>query len=125
MEVASPLTIAHAAAGTKRPLAFSPGLMDSSNLSPFPVSMEMTDDSNTMQRVFKRRRFHNDAMETADGPTDYHPFMNVSIARSKSLFSGNGKNRIKMDLVRVLEFCGALAPRLRLCCKTDRLYKYL
>jgi hypothetical protein len=55
--------------------------------------MEMTDDSNHMQRVFKRRRFHNDAMETAEG-SDYHPFMNVAIARSKNLFSGNGKSRI-------------------------------
>ncbi|CAB9516071.1 expressed unknown protein [Seminavis robusta] len=87
MEVASPLTIAHAAAGTKRSLACSPGLMD----NPFVTSsMEISDENNNnMQRAFKRRRFLPDSAmaETNDGPTDFPSFMTAAINKNKSIFS--------------------------------------
>ena len=90
MEVASPLTLNHAAAGTKRSLVCSPGLMDSTNRSPFPTGMDMTDDSSSLQRAFKRRRFQPDTtMESSETASDFPPFMNMTI--SKNIFAGNGK----------------------------------
>lgn len=91
MEVASPLTVPHAAAGTKRSLVCSPGIMDTTTRNPFAtVGMDMTDD--TMQRAFKRRRFQADtAMGDAENSSDYPPFMNMALARSKSMFPNNGE----------------------------------
>ena len=88
MEVASPLL--HTAAGTKRSLVCSPGLMDSTNRSPFPTGMDMTEDNSSMQRAFKRRRFQPDtAMESSETAAEFPPFMNMSL--SKNIFAGNGK----------------------------------
>lgn len=87
MEVASPLTLAHAAAGTKRSLVCSPGLMDSTNRSPFPSGMDMTEDS-SMQRAFKRRRFQPDTtMDSSEPAAEFPPFMNMSL--SKNIFGNN------------------------------------
>lgn len=89
MEVASPLTVPHAAAGSKRSLVCSPGLMDTTTRNPFAtVGMDMSDD--TMQRAFKRRRFQPDTtMDNVDSSTEYPPFMNMALARSKSMFPSN------------------------------------
>ena len=90
MEVASPITLNHAAAGTKRSLVCSPGLMDSTNRSTFPTGMDLSEDSCGMQRAFKRRRFQPDTtMESSETSGDYPPFMNMSI--SKNIFAGSGK----------------------------------
>jgi len=104
MEVASPLTIAHAAAGTKRSLC-SPGLMDTTTRNPFgAVGMDMTDDN--MQRAFKRRRFQADTtMDNPEANADFHPFMNMNMAltsRSKSAFAGNGSlKRCRHDALTI------------------------
>lgn len=90
MEVASPLTIAHTAAGTKRSLVCSPGPFDTTR-NPFgAVGMDVSDDN--MQRAFKRRRFQADTtMDNAEN-AEFHPFMNMNRALSlnKSMFPSNG-----------------------------------
>ena len=105
MEVASPLTVPHATAGSKRSLVCSPGLMDTTNRNPFAtVGMDMSDDP--MQRAFKRRRFQADtAMGDVEGSTDYPPFMNMALNRSKSMFpsSNNGKFHV---ISCTLQSCG-------------------
>ena len=94
MEVASPLTVPHAAAGTKRSLVCSPGLMDTTTRSPFAtvVGMDMSDDPMHGQRAFKRRRFQADtAMENNTETTQFPAFANIAFARSKPMFSSNGE----------------------------------
>ena len=67
MEVASPLTIAPGAAGTKRPLSCSPGLME----RPANASEEQQ-----LTRAFKRRRFNStEAVESLSEKFSSHsPF---------------------------------------------------
>lgn len=102
MEVASPLTLSHAAAGTKRSLVYSPGLMDTTNRNPFgAVGMDMTDDN--MPRAFKRRRFQDATMENTEAASAFPPFMNTGLAgRSKSVFAGNASlKRCRQDALAI------------------------
>jgi len=110
MEVASPLTFSHAAAGTKRslgvcsPSAHTHSLKDSTNRSHTGMDMSMTDDPSSMQRAFKRRRFQPDtAMDdnnnggiTTDN-SHYHPFVNMSL--SKNIFGGTNINNGKRNWI--------------------------
>eukprot|EP00934_Nitzschia_sp_Nitz4_P005482 Nitzschia sp. Nitz4//scaffold232_size35869//21134//21924//NITZ4_007808-RA/size35869-processed-gene-0.61-mRNA-1//1//CDS//3329543333//5472//frame0 len=62
MEVATPLSFVNNGAGSKRSLAFSPGIMDSTNRSLFDASDEYG------QKTFKRRRFNADV--SMDGESE-------------------------------------------------------
>ena len=96
MEVASPLSFAHAAAGGKRPLlaSCSPGIVDSTNCGPAVEDFH--------QRAFKRRRFavdesmglDNENTTTTTTPNP-NPFLshNTAIAQQQHRlhFTTNGE----------------------------------
>jgi hypothetical protein len=93
MEVASPLTFGHSTAGAKRHLPCSPGFVDSTNRSPFAMSMEQSEEFH--QRSFKRRRFNMDESMEPDSENVVNQSICMSHAtQQKSVFSpSNGEFR--------------------------------
>jgi hypothetical protein len=86
MEVVSPLPFGHSAAGNKRQFPGSPGLVDSTNRSPFTMHMES--DEYVNPRSFKRRRFTaDDTMTDSDSATVQASFPS-SAMQQKNIFSG-------------------------------------
>lgn len=78
MEVASPLAFVSPSAGTKRSLACSPHMMDTTNNQP------NTPEGDLFQRSHKRRRFH------ADTSVDS---LNSAFAAPSSFFSNSLQNK--------------------------------
>ena len=89
MEVASPLPFGHSATGNKRQFPGSPGLVDSTNRSPFTMHIESDEYANP--RSFKRRRFTaDDTMTDSDSTTVQASFPSFpsSAVQQKNSFSG-------------------------------------
>jgi len=81
MEVASPLTLGHATAGTKRTLVCSPQLLDTPSRGR-PLEIENDDP---MQRSIKRRRFHEASVDSlSESFSSHSPFFASSIHAGKS-----------------------------------------
>mmetsp|Transcript_23329 Transcript_23329/g.57409 ORF Transcript_23329/g.57409 Transcript_23329/m.57409 type:complete len:212 (+) Transcript_23329:232-867(+) len=90
MEVASPLSFGHTAAGTKRQFPCTPVTFDTTNRSPFAESA----DDFLHQRSFKRRRFAVD--ESMEGDTEnavnQSPFINHQAFQKPLLSSSSGQS---------------------------------
>jgi hypothetical protein len=100
MEVASPLPFGHSATGNKRQFSGSPGLVDSTNRSPFTMHMEASDEY--VNPRFKRRRFTaDDTMTDSDSATVQASFPSFpsSAIQQKSSFSGASGESIVVNFL--------------------------
>lgn len=89
MEVASPLAFAAAAGGSKRPLAYSPQLIESGS-----HEMDISDEPR-----FKRRRFHTDSMTDNISPKLSH--YGPSFQSNKSIFAASQGKTLSWPLSSV------------------------
>jgi hypothetical protein len=94
MEVASPLPFGHSAAGNKRQFPGSPGLVDSTNRSPFTMH-NMESDEYVNPRLFKRRRFTaDDTMTDSDSATVQASFPSSAVQQKNSFFGASSGESI-------------------------------